>query len=305
MNPKTFPWLLKRELWEHRSFWIVPGVLAGLILFFMLWGLSNMVLQGIELSHLREEITDLSVIDPETRQSGVTVAILSSAAPFNVFMLVMLVFYLLDALYADRRDRSILFWKSLPVSDAGTVLSKLAMAMVVIPGLTWSVIIATQLVGLIFISIAGAIIGVEGWYLLWDPVGLLGGWFTLAYAFLMQSLIFAPFMGWLLLASSWARKAPFLWAFVPPAVVMMLEEWLLDTNYLFNWTAARFTETMPIMFNIRDRGAFEELAEGPPTSQVLPNLDLFLSPGLWSGFLVAGVLVAGAIWLRRYRDDNT
>src|SRR5206468_10746510 len=58
--------------------------------------------------------------------------------------LIVGIFYCLDALYGERRDRSILFWKSLPVSDVMAVLSKLAIPIVILPLLSFAVTVATQ-----------------------------------------------------------------------------------------------------------------------------------------------------------------
>ena len=55
------------------------------------------------------------------------------------------VFYCLDALHGERRDRSILFWKSLPVSDLTTVLAKASVPCRVLPPRAFALALATQL----------------------------------------------------------------------------------------------------------------------------------------------------------------
>lgn len=294
---KTFGWLLKREIWEHRSFVIVPLVIGGLAILFMLLGfLKAGHIDGIE--HFSEHIR-LNDVAPEKRHLVTSMIIMTTAIPFSIVILIVVAVYLLDALYGDRRDRSILFWKSLPVSDASVVLSKLATATLVAPLITLVVVAATQLVALLLVSIGFLLLGIEGWSWLWNPLGWFRGWSYIAYGYLALSLVLLPYMGWFLLASSWARRTPFLWAVVPPVALVILERWFLGSQYLAKGIFAYLGNTLPAAFPASNlKNAVKGHAEG-----VMPNFALISEPSIWIGLLFAALFITGAIWLRRYRDE--
>ena len=71
--------------------------------------------------------------------------------------------------YDERKDRSVLFWKSLPVSDRDTVLSKAVSALVVAPTLAISVAIASMFCFLVLISIFVLVHGGNPFTLIWGP----------------------------------------------------------------------------------------------------------------------------------------
>lgn len=300
---KTFYWLLKREIWEHRSFVIVPAVIGALALLFMLIGMLQMAGHLGEAGHIGSHLS-LGDVDPGKRYLATTAGIMATAVPFNAVLLILVGVFLLDALYGDRRDRSILFWKSLPVSDTSVVLSKLATATLVAPLITLVVAAVTQLAVLFLASIGFLLLGVEGWGWLWNPLGWLAGWGSLAYGYLAMGLILLPYMGWLLLASSWARRAPFLWAAVPPVALMILERWFLGSSYLARAVFGHIRELVPAAFKPMSPEGLGELASGRGDGVMLPSTAVFAEPGLWIGLAVAAAFVAGAVWLRSYRDET-
>ena len=140
-------------------------------------------------------------------------------------------FYCLDALYGERRDRSILFWKSLPVSDLTTVLSKMAIPVIVLPLLTVAVTIATHWLMLLFSSIVILASGMKLAFL-WTHLPLFQMWTMLFFHLLVvHGLYYAPFYAWMLLVSGWARRAPILWALLPPLAIGFVEKIAFNTSY--------------------------------------------------------------------------
>ncbi|HEX7028070.1 MAG TPA: hypothetical protein VF268_12575 [Gammaproteobacteria bacterium] len=297
---KTFYWLIKRETWEHRSFVFVPAVLGGVAVFFMLLAILRLAghLDGIEQLRGHFPLADVA---PEQRFDSIKLGIITTAVPFNVVMLIVIAVYLLDALYGDRRDRSILFWKSLPVSDIAVVLSKLATATLVVPLFTLAVVALTQLAVLLIASIFFLLTGVEGWGWLWNPFGWVYGWASLGYGYLLLSAVLLPYLAWLLLASSWARRTPFLWAAVPPLGLMILEGWFLDSGHFAQLILGHVHDLLHAAFNITQSA--NNLGGGHQV-EVQSGLEFIFTPELWGGFLVAALFVAGAIGLRRYRDES-
>lgn len=308
--------LVKREFWENRSLWIVPTVIVGLfallglyIVLAVIFGYTHAVNDHFSVSGQQFELHDLP--DLSAMEPG-RVAMLVQALPFapayliSSIVQIVVFFYLLDSLYADRRDRSIYFWRSMPVSDTRTVLSKLGTAMLASTAVTLAAVIACELFMLVLLLIAGSVLGAHPWAILLHPVALIEGWLIVAYGLVAKTLWFLPFYGWLMLASSYARKAPFLWAVMPPVGVVIIEGILFHTGHFARMLALHSVNWMPLAFNLKPRlmgeGDMNMSAELDPVTA--ESIARFVSSGeLWIGFAVAAAFVAGAIWLRRNRSD--
>jgi ABC-2 type transport system permease protein len=241
----------------------------------------------------------LAMVAPEKRQG--MLAIIYAAVTALMFFVIGIIgfFYALDCLYADRRDRSILFWKSLPLSDTETVLSKFAVAAIAIPVVAAVAAIAGQLIMAAGGSIKLAFLGGEAG-LMWMPQ-VLGGSAVgaLALAFVC-ALWYAPVVAYLLLASAWAPKSPFLWAVLPPAAAVLLEKIAFGTAYIGSLIKYRAFAPLQAMFSaekIKD--------EAVHSMDIVSNITgLVFSPGMLLGLVAAAALLVGAIWVRRYRDES-
>ena len=311
---KTTIALMKRETWEHRSFWMVPVSLAGVFLFFFLWAMFYVVPSEVGLELFVDRLGD-SDSRALSKVSGIFIPGLS--VPFMMVMSFIIAFYLLDSLYSERRDRSILFWKSLPVTDAQTVMSKWLTLFVTIPAYTIATVAVLSLVVTFVVGIAVIVGGGNAWTLVWSNYAFFGGLFSLALIVLTQLLWFVPLFGWLMLASAWAKKAPFLWASLPPFAIVILEEMFLDSQRFLHAVGGRLIpfgndddfQNAAVLYddgesnlrlfgdNVRIEGNFE---------MVSVNMlgDLLATPAFWTGLVFAGACTVGAVWLRRYRDES-
>src|SRR6202795_3787123 len=158
---RPFYWSVKRELWENRSIYIAPLIVAVVVLFGFL----------VSTSGLPERRRAVLLFDPAKARAAIEM-------PYNVAAIMLIftafivgVFYCLDALHGERRDRSILFWKSLPVSDLTTVLSKASIPLVVLPLLTFAIIIVMQLI-MLLLSTAVLLMSGLSVATLWAPLPL-------------------------------------------------------------------------------------------------------------------------------------
>src|SRR5207253_33643 len=138
-------------------------------------------------------------------------------------------FYCLDAFYGERRDRSILFWKSLPVSDLTTVLSKAWVPLLILPAVAFAVIVVTQFIMLLISSAVLLSSGLAG--TTWANFNLLQQSVILIYSLIVIALWHAPVYGWALLVSGIARRATFLWAVLPPLAISAFEKITFNTSY--------------------------------------------------------------------------
>ena len=274
MTARTMYWSVRRELLENRSLYIAPVAVAAVIVFGSL--IAALAGHSVKFDWQPDDL----------------------ARPFNMAAaaimgttLIVAIFYCLDALYADRRDRSVMFWKSMPVSDLTTVLAKMAVPLVILPVVTFAVTLATQLVMLVLSSVLLAAHG-QSAAALWTTLP----WFQMSLMLLyhllsVHSLYYAPIFGWLLLVSAWAKRLPFVWAFVPLAAIGILEKILFNTSRFGAMLSARLGGGMEgggEMSGVMWLGHFHPF-------------DFLAMPGLWIGLILAAIFVAAAVRLRRAR----
>jgi ABC-2 type transport system permease protein len=305
--------LLRRELWGNPAITVAPAIIGGLLLVMTILAVAGAI--SISVGDDPVDVVDaIKRVDPGTAGPLMQMALASLSVTFNTVMILVITFYLLDSLYADRKDRSILFWKSLPVSDTQIVLSKLATAALVIPAITLVIYLITAVV---IYLISGSAVAFAGSTAVLEvgPGALLETAVTLLYALLVQSLWYLPIFGWLLLASAWAKRAVLLWAILPPVVLMLIEDMVFRTSTIAQLLGDRVVGVFPLAFRHRADGDFRMLEHSTTdgdmhitavdglTSMIQPGA-LLASPGLYGGFVVAALFIAGAIWLRRYRDES-
>ena len=308
--------LVRREFWENRSLWIVPlvaiailTVLSLYMLVAVLWGHSQSVntidMQGTHF--YLNNLPDFAAADPAQVRGIIRVSpLLLSSFLFNPMMQIVVFFYLLDSLYAERRDRSILFWRSMPVSDMRTVLSKLVTALFAVTAITFVATIAFELILLVLELIMGGVLGVHLWVVLEHPLTFLESWVILAYGLLAQALWYLPYYGWVILASSWAKKTPFLWAVLTPLGVMFAELWVFHTHYIAKLVFGHNVRWLPQAFNFDPdvKPRINEMLTMSYDLVTAESVGRFLaSPELWAGLVLAAGCIAGAVWLRRNRSE--
>lgn len=300
--------LVGREVWEHRAIWLTPAVIALLI---SLMAVTGQVVVSAFGDAVDVAILGASSVGERERSAAISILMIAISSVFAIAMWVLMIFYSLDALFAERKDRSILFWRSLPTSDAATVLSKLLTALVVIPLATFAGILLTHLVVLAISSVWIELRGGDSGLLVWAAAPFVDNWVATFVTILALPLWLSPFVGWFLLVSAVAKRSPFLLAVLPIFILPMLERMFLGSAWLAEALFARYWQ-LPLFRGLDTRdllfyeGEGATLAEGAPVS-LLPLLDLpgFLaSPGLWAGLLVCALFTAGAIFVRRYRDDS-
>ncbi len=287
MTPRLLYWSVRRELWENRSVYIAPLAAACVFLF-------GFVISATRLPDARRA---LLALDAARQSSGAVMPYHLAAATLLLTGVIVAMFYCLGALHNERRDRSILFWKSLPVSDLTTVLSKAAIPLAIMPAVVFVVVVAMQLVMLILTTVIllanGVSITTPG-----TQVPLFEMTLTMLYGLVTLTLWYAPVWGWLLLVSGWAKRAPFLWAVLPPLAVCLVEKIAFDSgnfaSMLANRLSGGFSEAFSEATPHAHRKGFE--------LQDLDPIKFFSGPGLWVGLALAIAFLATAVWLRRRRE---
>lgn len=285
-EPRPLYWSVRREIWENRSVYIAPLVVAGIVLFVCLISTAVGVAKGRRSG---------PGADPAKQYSAVRKTFQMAPAPIMMTTILVGFFYCLDALYGERRDRSILFWKSLPVSDRTAVLSKASIPIVVLPAIAYALSVVVQLV-LLFESTILLTLSGESPVLVWGQLRFFEGLVIMFYGLAAHALWFTPIYGWLLLVSGWAKRAPVLWALLPPLVISAIERMAFNTWYFMKMLQYRMTGAMFEAF---------ALPKGSHNVSRFTQLDpaKFLSaPGLWIGLIFGAACLLAAIRMRRARE---
>jgi ABC-2 type transport system permease protein len=279
---RSFYWSVRRELWENRWIYLAPVGVAAIFLFgFLISTIHPGKMRGMSIDvHHRDAI----------------------ATPYNIVAGLMMlttilvnVFYCADALYGERRDRSILFWKSMPVSDLTTVLAKASIPLVIVPLLACATAIAVQFVMLLLSSAALLASGLNV-SPLWTELAFFRMSLLLLYhVFTAHTLWPAPVYCWLLLVSGWARRATLLWAALPVVAIGGLEAIVFRTWHFAALVGTRLIGAAPAI----DFGSPDTFPTNPMTH--ITPLNFLSSPELWLGLAISAAFLAAAVRLRRYQ----
>jgi ABC-2 type transport system permease protein len=324
-----FAWLLKREYWEERKGFlraqlVVSGVLVALsilgIIAAEVWGArtGNSIHIGLNGS-LGDALQNGLSRNMDGLVKGLDLTMLSFGVFAAIVMFFVVFFYLLGALYDDRRDRSILFWKSLPVSDTATVLSKVVAATIVAPVIAVLVVLVGYIVQQIVISIWFGAHGMNPFTLIWAHASPFSTWLHMVAAIPVDAVWALPTVGWLLLWSAAVRSKPFLWAVFIPFIAGVLNFWvsLLGLPHIslqFFWgnlVGRGLLSVVPgswMALYKDDPSMFNQLANMGDVDRHIGTYGMmyhaFLTPDMWIGAVVGIALIAAAIWFRRWRDET-
>jgi ABC-2 type transport system permease protein len=284
-------WLIKREFWENRAIWTIPAVIGVLLI-------AAGLFSNISLPPLTSP--------DDNRQFG-TIFYVAVGSFFYLVMSVYATWYLLDCLYADRKDRSILFWKSLPLSDTETVVSKLIVGLVVIPAVYFVAADVTALIMAFVVSIRlRSVIGGALWHAdTWVQIQVL--W---AYVVVTTAIWYLPVAGWLLVVSAWAKRAVMLWSILPPLVLCIIEQffgthviWHLIRDRLVGLPAASFRARGARSWNISGAGDDSALHLPKSVWNFIDAGGFFSNPQTWIGAAVGVALIVAAIQMRTRRTE--
>ena len=325
----TMKWLLKREFWENKGsmFW-APVVVAALLVLLV----GSSIVYGVTVHGAPTYVSinghtvsngALSALPVETRTMVANMAggmVLAAAAPLFILLAFVVFFYCLGALYDERRDRSILFWKSLPVSDGQTIASKAATAMLVAPLITIVLATLASFILLFVIGTALSLHGINVFSAVLASPGLLLTPLRLVAVLPVYVVWALPTVGWLMLVSSWAKSKPFLWAVGVPVVVnvvmksinagleTMTGQSLLLAHYVGDLVARILGGVVPgiwFTFPGHQPTHIQASANGFDIVGLVPQSYLSLAGiDAWIGALLGIGMLVVAVRLRRWRDEG-
>jgi len=282
---QTFYWSVRRELWEYRSVYVAPLAVAAVYL------VAFLISSSIRLpNQMRAALADAD------KMKHLVASYEFGAAAILLAAMIVQLYYCLDSLQSERRDRSILFWKSMPVSDAMTVLSKAAIPFAVLPAVGFCIVLATGLAMILWSSVVLLVHGLSPAPLftqlsLFDnALGLLNHMLT------VHILWYAPLYAWLMFVSAWSKRAALLWAVLPWFAVGIFEKIVFNTSYFAHWIQMRFVGGM------NDSASTGTMGTGGESHEMA--WQFWTTPGLWLGLAVAVCLLAATVRIRRSREAN-
>ena len=323
----TMKWLMQREYWENKGMLLwAPSIIAGLMVAFtavmlIIGNKMEMHINGESLARFHE----MTSVQRHELASAIGAAFPMMATPLYILMGFVMFFYCLGALYDDRRDRSILFWKSLPLSDTITVLSKVAVATVAAPLIVAVIGFVASLAIMLMTSIALSFHGLNVFGDLLSSTNLWLSPFRMLALIPIYLLWALPTVGWLLMVSSWARSMVFLWAVGAPLMTGALLAWAnyafklgVNIEWFFSQVVLRLLgSVLPGAWLIFDRSVYgaadksmrhADKVDGMQAGQVVSFFNeayaSLASPTLWIGVAAGVAMIAVAIWMRRWREEN-
>jgi ABC-2 type transport system permease protein len=313
----TFNWLLKREYWENRGgfFW-APTVVAGIAIFFsLLASVAGAIIVkenhiedgGIRVESAAEHAAQLGGVGDFALASGVMM--MMAVAAFVIF------FYALGSLYDDRRDRSILFWKSMPLTDLQMVGSKATWALALAPLMALGIGLLLGVALLLIMLVGAAVSGVPGatdMITYSHPFRVIA---TILVALPVQMVWSLPTLGWLMVCSAWARRLPFLWATALP----VLTGAMISFTDVFPGITIAHDKVWYVIYrgllSVAPGAWIPTIAEEPKADfdgpkdltnlvDVTSSWEVFGNVDIWIGAAIGIALIALAVRLRRWRDEG-
>jgi ABC-2 type transport system permease protein len=273
-------WSVRRELWEHRSLYLAPLAVAAI-------SLVGVLIHSLSLS---EFLNKVATKPPHEERSLLSASYSAVAVAVMLATVLTACVYCLDALFGERRDRTILFWKSLPLSDATAVVAKALVPMLILPIVGFAIIISTQIVVLLTSSVIAFASG-HNVVTYWSKLPIIQMIYGVFYFLFALAFWFAPIYAWFLAVSAWAKRAPLVWA-VAPALALVAIQQLLVPNL-------GFVEFL----RARTLGVFESAFTRSNQNVVPDPAKFFSDPALWLGLVAASAFLIVAIKLRRRRDS--
>lgn len=298
--------LIKREVQEHRSFGLTPIAIASVL---AIGTLALMVVGTGFRDVIDMALLGAAIVGEAERRAMLTGLLSLYTLVVASAMGIVTVFYCLDCLYAERKDGSILFWRSLPVTDTETVVSKLLVAMLVIPAISYVAILATHVLVLLMASVWVEMQGGSAIHLLWNGAAVLDVWAAILVVVWAVPLWLAPFIGWFLFVSAAVKRSPLLLALLPLAVLPLIgltfqSRLPLQAIWLRPFRMPVFSAdgVAAVMGHAKGGGHVELRQEMASLVATLDVAQFIASPSLWLGLIVCGLFTAAAVYVRRYRD---
>ena len=295
MNTLQFTTNIKKELWEYKKIFLwIPMTLAVLLI---CAPFISLLLNDVSSDLWLIKFERIAALTQSEEFSQLTFGFISVLfVPFVITSGIVQLYYFIACLFDERRDLSIMFWRSLPVSDAMSVGVKLLVGALILPAIFLIAATGVVIVFLLIIVIASIILSlgydISLWQL-WINSDVIWHLFTSWSSLLPYSLWMFPIYAWLMFVSAFAKKAPFLWAVLPVIIVLLVESFFVS---YFDLNTRFFAQTLIDYFAI-SQNVIEVYANQHTSITVLP-FNVMKDKISVVALLLGSGLMYGAYWLR-------
>ncbi|MDA9660943.1 hypothetical protein N9T78_01480 [Gammaproteobacteria bacterium] len=295
--------MIRREIQEHKLAFIYAPFIVALVLCLVIisvyLGLTDIQTTTFNFStdlYDEEFQEDMLQATPESKTAVIRAGLTVLGLPILLTVGFGLLAYSLSTFADERKDRSLIFWRSLPVSDLTTVMSKLIFVVIVIPLLVVPNLFLLQLISLLSVSVYFVTNDIVSFGYVWTSY-FISDWFRIIFSLWAQALWSLPILLWLMLAGTYFKK-PVIGAIVPLVALIVLEGIIFKANNIQEFIENRLgfwsrSDSFPI-----------EYAE----ARVVDISDIYLlltTQAFWIGILASVVLIAGIVYTRSTNNDYT
>ena len=295
--------MIRREIQEHKLAFIYAPFAVALVLCLVIasvyFGVTDIQTDEFNFSteiYDEEYQEGMLQATSEAKTRVIRAGLIVIGLPIILIAGFGLLAYSLSTFADERKDRSLIFWRSMPVSDLTTVLSKLLFVIFVVPLLILPNIILLQLVAMLSASIYFVTNDIVPFGYLWTSF-LLTDWFRIIFSLWAQGLWSLPIFLWLMFAGTYARR-PLVGAAVPLVVAIVLEGIILRSNLVLEF--------------IENRLGFWSRADSfpLPIEEIrvvdISNISLMLSTqAFWVGMIASALLISAIVYTRSTNNDYT
>ncbi len=298
--------------------WIPAMISIAIVvfyLFYVLFGMDGLAVQVSDapirtLDFGQEQMTtnngDNIVFRRDENESGRVVT--TNLSPYLIFSyfghgialiyetmaVIIAMFFLLGAAYGDRRDRSVLFWKSMPFGETQSLLVKLVFASVVIPFLALAISFVVLMASAFMLSGFFAVSEQYSWWSAFvetDPITI---WLSHCLALPILAIKVLPLYCWLLFCSAFVKKSPIFLAIIVPMVIVFIEMHIVGSTHFLEFfsSISRLVYWQGLFSNV----GFQNLFQWESIFQID---GLYLGVGL----VMAVLLFSATVWLRNNRFE--
>lgn len=302
MNTLQITTGFRKEMWEFKKTLVwVPIIIASLMIIAPL--LQLLLLEQYQSNNIMEVLSQIANAEETPIFAKMAQGAISAMfMPFIMVSLLIQLYYFNSCLFDERRDLSVLFWRSLPVSDAQSIAIKLATGALVIPAIFMLAATAVLVVAIVVLLIACTILAtsfdISLWHL-WGQAEILSTLTAFWLNLLPYSLWLFPVFAWIMLTSVFASKAPILWAILPIAIVLLVEAFVVAYFRLnSSFFANILIEYMEFSVDMFPRNAHDTESHKFILFSVLSEKISVVAPLIGAGLMYA------TYWLRVNRSHS-
>jgi ABC-2 type transport system permease protein len=305
-------WLIRREIWEHKGAFVwTPMVLSALLVLAMLAGLAfapspdtHIMMGGL---NMHQAAAAMSTHDRAQMISGISQIYIAAGLPLFITLGFTVFFFCVSTLFDERRDRSVLFWKSLPVSDGQTVSAKAVTALLVAPLLVTVLATLTGFIALLVLCVFSSIHGLNLTAALLSSASVYTAPLKLLAVLPVYALWALPSVGWLMLVGAWARSKALLWAIALPVVAGVVISTFASS---FGLDSSWFWHNVPgrLLLGVMPGTWLSEASShaSSPSADVLGSMTMGMlsNAKLWVGALCGVAMLYLSVRVRRWKDEG-